>query len=67
MAGDTIPLHSSPGKRPECGQIRHNQAQMPAADKAFFSGALGNQCDEKVHFPQSLDGACAVHSAWEEA
>lgn len=40
---------------------------MPAADKAFFSGALGNQCDEKVHFPQSLDGSSAVHSAWKEA
>lgn len=59
------PYNSDPiqARGPDSEQIRHNQTQMPAADKAFFRGALGNQCDEKVHFPQSLDSFCTVHSA----
>lgn len=29
-------LEPTQARGPVCGQIRHNQTQMPAADKAFF-------------------------------
>ncbi len=32
------PYYKNPiqARGPDCGEIRHNQTQMPAADKAFF-------------------------------
>lgn len=45
------------------GRFIKTENQVPAADIAFFlPGALGNQCDEKVHFPESIDSSHAVHS-----
>lgn len=44
------------------GRFITTEPKRQQLTKLFLPGALGNQCDEKVHFPESIDSPHAVHS-----